>query len=72
MERKLLEVADKKSNINRIIKSAYPEEQTQTIVKIKKSATISDNAIIDGNQLLNYELCPECKPTIHDKIIAKS
>lgn len=72
MERKLLEVADKKNNINRIIKSAYPEEQTQTIVKTKKMNTVLDSAIIDGNQLLNYELCPECKPTIHDKIIAKS
>lgn len=72
IEKKLIEVADKKSNITRIIKSAYPEEQEQIVVKTKKTTHISDSAIIDGNQLLNYELCPECKPTITDKIIAKS
>lgn len=72
MEKKLMEVADKKSNIHRIIKTAYPEEQEQIITKTKKTTHIADNAIIDGNQLLNYELCPECKPTIQDKIIAKS
>ena len=72
IEKKLMEVADKKSNINRIIKSAYPEEHGQIVVKAKKTIQILDSAIIDGNQLLNYELCPECKPTIEDKIIAKS
>ncbi|MBP7841225.1 bifunctional (p)ppGpp synthetase/guanosine-3',5'-bis(diphosphate) 3'-pyrophosphohydrolase [Patescibacteria group bacterium] len=72
IEKKLMEVSDKKSNINRIIKSAYPEEHGQIVVKAKKTIQILDSAIIDGNQLLNYELCPECKPTIEDKIIAKS
>lgn len=72
IEKKLMEVADKKSSISKIIKSAYPEEHEQIVIKTKKVSHVLDRAIIDGNELLNYELCPECKPTIHDKIIAKS
>jgi guanosine-3',5'-bis(diphosphate) 3'-pyrophosphohydrolase len=40
-------------------------------IKRKISQTLKDEIIIDWNYKINYEYCPECKPTVHNKIIAK-
>lgn len=73
-ERKCIEIADKKSSYFKLIKSVYPDEvpQNKEVPKAKTIKNVRDQAIIDGDNLLNYELCPECKPNIEDKIIAKS
>ena len=35
------------------------------------SQILKTDVIIDGNLQLQYNLCPECKPSVGDKIIAK-
>ena len=79
LEKQLLEALDNKSIYNKLIKSAYPKEYYAFInEKLESNPVVldktpkSDEIIIDGNKLSNYNICPECKPTKTDKIIAKT
>lgn len=82
LEKKFMEVVDKKTTYSQIIKSVYPKErekqnkitnanffQTQSSQTKEKSLS---KILIDGDFLSNYTLCKECNPSTHDKIIAKS
>ena len=72
LERKLIEIADKKLSYGKLINSTYPEQKDEPIRKqITKIITVENDIIIDGNSILNYQLCPECRPHTGDKIIAK-
>lgn len=77
LEKRLLLVFEKKDTYNSIIKLAYPDlfvsnklENPQ--INYKKSDQSILQVIVDNNKLLNCTFCPECKPVISDKIIAKS
>jgi len=77
MERRLLLVFEKKDTYHSIIKSVYPDLFTSNKIEYKKIDNIkiektSLNVIVDNNRLLNCTFCPECKPEVNDKIIAKS
>jgi len=84
LEKKFIEILDKKNNYSQLIKSAYPVEweiqnkqtnnnllQMQTQLQQVKEA-ITSRILIDWDHLSNYSLCKECNPSAHDKIIAKS
>ena len=72
IEKKLFAILDKKENYTQLIKSVYPKEvaaqkkQTAPASKdiIKDSYTSKDtlDVVVDGDMLINYYLCPECKP----------
>ncbi len=72
IEKKLIEIADKKSNYTKLIKEHYPhlKDDKQKIIKSEKSEN-KNRVIIDGNAIFNYQLCPECRPMPGQKIIAK-
>lgn len=82
IEKKLIEILDKKSNFSQLIKSVYPKEfaiqKKQTHIDprfIEKDLQVSKNAlsvVVDGDPLINYYFCPECKPQSGEKIIAKT
>lgn len=73
---------DKKETYSQLIKSVYPKEfsiQKQQSVPIVKSYEQDlhhlkepFSVIVDSDMLINYYFCPECKPKMEDKIIAKS
>lgn len=82
LEKKYLEILDKKTTYSQLVKSAYPVEwdiqnkQTnntffQTQLQQVKDA-VTSRILIDGDHLSNYSLCKECNPSVHDKLIAKS
>ena len=82
IEKKLLAILDKKDNYSQLIKSVYPKEvtaQKKQIDSISKSDSqrVHDfketlSVIVDGDTLINYYFCPECKPKPGEKVIAKS
>jgi hypothetical protein len=47
------------------------EDQKNNQIKNKEISN-SSTVIIDEDKLLNYYLCPECRPSSTDKIIAKT
>lgn len=83
IERKLLDVLDKKWSYSQIIRTAYPKQwSTHTIASQKQEEIRATpllpvgitmaNIIVDNDKLINYQLCPECRPHTTDKIIWKS
>ena len=82
IEKKLLAILDKKENYSQLIKSVYPKEfiaKTQQAHPLPKSTEqdIQDAkeilaVVVDGDTLINYYYCPECKPKPGEKIIAKT
>lgn len=48
------------------------DDQTESLKQELNPLEIKERVIVDGNNYLSYTLCPECKPTPQDKIIAKS
>jgi len=82
LEKKFMEILDKKNNYSQLIKSAYPIEREEKnkstnasffqlqLQQIKEAAIWK--ILIDWDRLSNYSLCKECNPNTHDKIIAKS
>ncbi len=82
IERKLLAIWDKKISILGFIKSVYPDrvatftKQQEHSTKQKLDSPITKtnehHVIIDEHKIANFSLCPECRPTTQDKIIAKT
>ncbi len=82
IERRLLDILDKKENYSHFIKSIYPKEiaaqQHETLIWSKlteKEIQTSKETlavVVDGDTLINYYYCPECKPKPWEKIIAKT
>jgi len=71
----LIQVLDKKTTYDQIIKQVYPkkwkekhEKKQKTIITDKKEHEV----IVDRNKHINYSLCPECSPTKWNKIIART
>jgi len=84
LEKKFIEITDRKLNYSQLIKSVYPKEweqytktmnvpqiQTPQQLQVLREAT-SSKLLIDGDVLSNYSLCQECHPVIGQKIIAKA
>lgn len=82
LEKKLFEVLDKKESYTHFIKSVYPTEialQQKPIPIARKAVSkelhdLRQNlaVVVDGDTLINYCFCPECKPKLWSKIIAKT
>lgn len=82
VERKLLAILDKKETYSQLIKSVYPKEvaaqREQTYVGPKpvekdlKQFKDTLSVVVDGDTLINYYFCHECKPKPGEKIIAKT
>lgn len=75
--KKLIDATENKQIYNDLIKQAYPNEfkdfyQSKTKKDNKKNELNITNIIVDDNKLINYYLCPECKPNYPKKIIAKT
>jgi len=82
IERKLLAILDKKENYSQLIKSVYPKEVAaqkeqvytgpkpaeQDLKELKETLAV----VVDGDTLINYYFCHECKPKPGEKIIAKT
>ena len=81
LEKKLIDAIENKSIYNEIIKSWYIEKykeytQNKYTSEIKNTKNIDKNIerniVVDDDKLINYYLCPECKPTYPQKVIAKT
>jgi guanosine-3',5'-bis(diphosphate) 3'-pyrophosphohydrolase len=77
LEKRLLLVFEKKDTYHSIIKFAYPNffasNNIKTVnIKVEKSDSLDSQIIVDNNKFLNCTFCPECKPKLGDKTIAKS
>ena len=83
LQNKLIDALENKWIYNEILKTIYPDEykkhidkqHPQNIQKPEKTNKLSKKThtvIIDEDKLLNYYLCPECRPSLSDKIIAKT
>jgi (p)ppGpp synthase/HD superfamily hydrolase len=67
---------DRKYNFSQLIKQIYPQEWKQyqdtiTPVPEYQKKKVVNTILIDGDKLLTYTLCPECKARPGNKIIAK-
>ena len=74
IERKLIEISDKKLSYGKLINAVYPEQKWEEPAKkiIWQTKTVRNQIIIDDSTIFNYQLCPECRPKPWDKIIAKA
>ena len=77
LERRLLNIFDKKETFSSFVKEAYPLEwksfhKQSALRKASPKVEILNEVIVDGDSLLNYYFCPECKPHFDDRIIAKT
>jgi GTP diphosphokinase / guanosine-3',5'-bis(diphosphate) 3'-diphosphatase len=83
LQKKLIDATENKTIYNDLIKNAYPDiykkhiqnqkDNTNLDTKIKnKIPNNIQKIIVDEDKLINYYLCPECKPTYPQKIIAKT
>jgi len=82
IEKKLLAIFDKKETYSHFIKSVYPKEViaqkeqqsigTQPIKRDLQNLKENLTVVVDGDTLINYYFCHECKPKPGEKIIAKT
>lgn len=82
MEKKMFAILDKKETYGQLIKSVYPKEfAAQKVVEYSGPRPVEKDlkdfketlaVIVDGDELINYYFCHECKPHPGDKIIAKT
>ncbi len=77
IERRLIGILDKKETYMQFIKSVYPKDlfvksDTNFDYKPHPSLPSLPTVIVDNDELVNYYLCPECKPDVWQKIIAKT
>ncbi len=82
IEKKLLAILDKKETYGQLIKSVYPKEFAaqkmseytwpKPVEKDLKELRESLAVVVDGDDLINYSFCHECKPQPGDKIFAKT
>jgi len=60
----MLDIVAKKLSYSKFISSVYKdrnqEKQQKTHIE-SPTANISDKVVIDDNDILNYQICPECK-----------
>jgi (p)ppGpp synthase/HD superfamily hydrolase len=72
MEKRMLEVSDKKTNYNMIIKEIYPKQRDKIIQNTQKTYTKKESptniskdntVIIDEDKITSCSLCHECNPT---------
>lgn len=82
VEKTLLSILDKREHYSHLIKSVYPKEYAdhkkqvpihqkpiqKDLDKLKQSLAV----VVDGDALINYYFCNECKPKPWNKIIAKT
>ncbi len=77
LENFLVNIAEGKESIIKFIKKFYPEVVTsedknikaeEKVIK-KKEKSVWKNIIIDIDKVVDYKVCPECKPKPGDKII---
>jgi GTP diphosphokinase / guanosine-3',5'-bis(diphosphate) 3'-diphosphatase len=72
IEKKLIDIHDKKLSYNKLIYSVYEPPVSQPVSKKDWHEHKISHTILIDDKVLDYTLCPECKPQIGDKIIAKS
>jgi len=76
LEKKFLNILDRKENYSQLIKSVYPQErkkyQDQRSAKRTSPKKINKDVLVDCNKMINYTLCLECKPKPSDSIIART
>lgn len=71
-------VFDKKENFAALLKKSYPQQRRAArklpikITGSKKEISGASSVIVDSDLHLNYYFCPECKPQLGDRIIAKT
>ncbi len=82
IEKKLIAILDKKETYSQLIKSVYPKEIAaqkeqpyagpkpveHDLKNLKENLAV----VVDGDMLINYYFCHECKPKPWEKIIAKT
>ncbi|MEI7563308.1 MAG: hypothetical protein WCJ39_06755 [bacterium] len=76
-ERKLMTIFDRKDTFSSFVKEVYPVEwklshKQPSARKLATKVLDTDHVIVDGDSLLSYYFCPECKPHLGDRIIAKT
>lgn len=74
-DRMLLQLLDRQmwyiTFIKKFYKAQMPADETKSTVK-QVAVSQKSEVIVDGGLRLEYILCPECKPTSENKIIARS
>lgn len=80
-DRVLLQLLDKQFGyytfIRKLYKDRLPENFPQPQHEKKKTATpaltpLAQTVVVDGDMSIGYFLCPECRPEVGEKIIARS
>lgn len=80
-DRVLLQLLDKQFGyytfVRKIYKDLVPDHQLEKRQKRKKTSEpaitpLAETVVVDGDMSLGYFLCPECRPAVGDKIIARS
>lgn len=82
IEKKLIAIFDKKETYAQLIKSVYPKEIAaqkeepylgpKPVEHDLKAFKENLAVVVDGDTLINYYFCHECKPKPGDKIVAKT
>lgn len=81
LDQVLLQLLDKQFGyytfIKRLYKDQLPESSPLLQQQKKKSQTtvyspLAETVVVDGDMSIWYFLCPECRPTVGEKIIARS
>ena len=72
LESILLQIARKNLNVLKFIRAFYNVDfEKNTFWNDDKKEKIQPKVIIDDSPLFKYDFCPECKPTVNDRIIWK-
>ncbi len=80
-DRVLLQLLDRQFGYNAFVKKIYKDLLSDDVLyqqaekKKKGSSTFSPLAqtvVVDGDMSIGYFLCPECRPQVGDKVIARS
>ncbi len=80
LDKKMLSLLWTKDGPSELIKEFYPKQFSSQKNQIQKAIPSSlkqegeefSSVIVDGDQLLNYFFCHDCKPQIGEKLIAKT
>ncbi|MCX6825142.1 MAG: RelA/SpoT family protein [candidate division SR1 bacterium] len=82
IEKKLIAILDKKETYLQLIKFVYPKEIAakkeneytgpKIVGKDLKDLKETLGVLVDGDSLINYYFCHDCKPKLGEKIIART